>query len=201
METNQPNQPQIQSNGITPTTVPKDGNKLEQTDEENKIILTKKFEDWVHYFTTHGVSFKRKKKIPIKKDEFVEWVEKEIEEETYGNKTFSAIVAYGLDPVKQYQSAAVIGYENFKKLKGFASMHLERQGFTVDKLIDIAANRAVTTENKAWWDEVAILSDIKQPPGTPMMVQNNTQINNVDINAPEAIDFNKKFKKFLEAEA
>lgn len=118
-------------------------------------------------------------------------------DETYGNKTQSALKAYNLDPVKQYHSAGQIGYENYKKLESFASLYLEEKGFTLPKLLDIATARALSTDNKAWWDELMIMTGNKKAIVPQNVTTNNTQIN---INAAEAVNFNAKFKEFLEKE-
>lgn len=150
---------------------------LKSEEEDKQYRITKQFEDWCYYFTD-------------KKNK-----------DTYGNKTQSAIKAYNLDPDKQYSSAGVIGYENYKKLKGIASQFIEDKGFTLPKMLDIALAKMMKTDNKAWYDEVMILAGNKEPAGAQVLVQNNTQINNIDLNAVEAKDFNKKFQKFLEAES
>lgn len=153
---------------------------LPKTEEEKEIIITKKFEDWCTLFLDKN------------------------NKTTYGNKTQSAIMAYSLDPIKQYHSAGVIGYENFKKLKSVASAYADSKGITAGQMIDVAWAKVFDSKNGGgidWWDRVAEITGLREPKGTPLVVQNNnTQVNNYELGSTEVRDFNKDFQQFLEAD-
>ncbi len=120
---------------------------------------------------------------------------------TYGNKTESAMQAYDC---KSRHDAGNIGYQNYKKLGGIASMYLETKGVTAGKLLDVAVAKLYESKNgggKEWWETIATLTGVKEPNNAQILVQNNTQVNNYDLNAPEVKDFNKKFEEFLNAES
>lgn len=116
---------------------------------------------------------------------------------TYGNRTESAMQAYDC---KDRVSAGNIGYQNYKKLYGLASILAEDSGVTVDKLINVAGARALTHENPRWFELYTEMTGIRDPKGAIVInnnMQNNTQIN---INEPEAINHSEKFKDYLKQE-
>jgi hypothetical protein len=147
----------------------------EPTEEQKQYIITQKFEDWVAAFID--------KKSP-----------------TYGNATQSAIKAYNLDPVKQYGSAAQIGLANVKKHKGLAMQYAESRGLTYGSILDIQITKATDSkakDQKAWFDDLKEDLGYREPRGAQVIIQNTQNNANIDLNAPEAKDFNKEFKKFL----
>lgn len=151
-------------------------------EEQKKYILTKKFEDWVMYFTTKGYSIEVNGQ----------------KRNTYGNRTTSAIKAYDLDPVKQYNSACVIGSENFRKLKDAGSMFAEDLGLTYDFMLDVGKAKLGEKGTKMWELMMDTLGyrEMKAEP-TP---QGGTQNNTFNITVNEAQDFESSFKKFLESQ-
>lgn len=60
---------------------------------------------------------------------------------TYLNATQSAIVAYGYNPICQYNLASVVGSRNIRKYKVLARTELDRQGYTFAHLIEIGARK------------------------------------------------------------
>lgn len=115
---------------------------------------------------------------------------------TYGNKTESAIQAYGLDPVKQRVVAGSMGYQNFKKLQNAASIFAEQKGYTFDKWLDVGWLKMLQSNSPDWWDRVGDLTGYRSMKPA-VVVQNNTQNNQYNLNAPEVVDFNKKFREFI----
>ncbi len=119
---------------------------------------------------------------------------------TFGNQTQAAIHAYNLDTVSQYQSAAVIGHENLKKLKSVASAYLTKKGLTFGTMLDIAAAKMAKSTNPQWWMIVAEMMGIIEPQGKLNSTQ-TTQINisaNTVISKEEQDQWDKDFLKFLE---
>lgn len=115
---------------------------------------------------------------------------------TYGNRTESAMQAYDC---KDRVSAGNIGYQNYKKLYGLASILADDSGITVDKLINVAGARALTHENPKWFEIYTSMTGIYDPKAPSIVVNNNTQ-NNIDVTVNEAdtINFNETFKKFVQ---
>lgn len=192
-------------NGIDSTIVsqaPIVDDKTDTVKKQKEYKITKQFEDWVQYFTTREILVKRIKRVPVKDGDYIRWESKEVEEETYGNKTLSAIKAYNLDPVKKYTVAGSMGYQNYKKLQHMASVYADENGFTVNKLWDYAFARMMTANSgKEWWDEIMIATGNKLPSNVlPNQDSVNTQINVFNLGSPEVLDFNSKFQKFLESQ-
>lgn len=128
------------------------------------------------------------------------WVELFLDKnnkETYGNRTECAMRVYDC---KNRAVAATIGSQNFKKLNGVASIFADDKGITFEKLMDVAMARALSAQDSSWWTLVMDMlgyRDLKPA----VVVQNNTQNNTqYNLNAPEVVDFNKNFKKFLESQ-
>lgn len=117
--------------------------------------------------------------------------------DTYGNRTESAMRAYDC---KDRASASAIGVQNFRKLRHLASVFVEDRGITIEKLLTVAATRAITSDNPEWFKLLASITDIHDPKAPSITVNNNTQNNQFNINGDEAENFSKKFKDFLEKE-
>lgn len=117
---------------------------------------------------------------------------------TYGNRTESAMIAYDC---KDRVSAGSIGYQNYKKLYGLASILAEDNGVTVDKLINVAAARALSHDNPRWWELYTEMTGLRDPKGAQFVVNNNTQ-NNTQINVNEAdqVNYNEQFKSFVKSQ-
>lgn len=152
--------------------------ELKTEDEKKQYIITKKFEDWVSAFITKG-------------------------QPGYGNATRSAIIAYNLDEKTQYGSAAQIGLANVKKHKALAMQYAESRGLTYGNILDIQISKAAdgkAKDQKAWFDDLVVDLGYREPKGAQVVINNNQQNNNIDLNSPEAKDFNKDFRKFLNQE-
>ena len=74
----------------------------------------------------------------------------EMKKKTFGNMTQSAIMAYRLDPVEQYESAVTMGRENFAKLRFLGAMILEKKGLTFSALMDIGAKKMAEGKYTDW---------------------------------------------------
>lgn len=121
---------------------------------------------------------------------------------TYGNKTRSALIAYGLDEKKQYYSAARIGFENYQKLKIVASAYYDADGMTTAKVLDLIAVHAVAGKPKAL-EMLATITGVYDPKAAQITI-NNTQNNQTTITTVKADDpriaqVNKDFQEFIEA--
>lgn len=115
--------------------------------------------------------------------------------ETYGNRTESAMQAYNC---KDRIVAASIGYQNFRKLQGLASIFVEDKGITVEKLMTVLSTRAIMSENPKWFEMLTEMIGIRDPKGAQVLIQNNIQNNaQVNVTEEEKADFNKKFREFL----
>jgi hypothetical protein len=115
--------------------------------------------------------------------------------ETFGNRTESAMRSYNC---KDRVSAAEIGAQNFRKLKGLASAYAEIKGFGVGKMIDIGLAKTLQSEDPRWYEIMGSMLDFYYPKAQ-VQIQNNTQ-NNIQVNEADTIDFQSAFKKFLENE-
>jgi hypothetical protein len=155
----------------------------ETPEEEKKVRITKQMQDFVLYFTTKGhyVEVKGQKK------------------STYGVLTWATVKAYDLDPIKQYGSASVIGSENLKKLRRPGSMFADELDLSYEKMLQIGKAKMGEKGTKMWELMMDTLGYRDITPDT--MIQNNTQnTTNIQVNEADAVDFNAKFKKFLESE-
>lgn len=121
-------------------------------------------------------------------------------EETFGNKTQSALQAYNLDPKSQYHVGGQIGYENFKKLETFASSYADSKGYTVGKLLDHAYLKFLKSDSPEWWDRLMDYFGYRSMK-PQVMVQNNTQTNTQINVVPEGEQktFNDQFRDFIKA--
>lgn len=106
---------------------------------------------------------------------------------TFGNATQSAIIAYKLDPVKQYFSAGTIGKENYKKLQNMNSTLMDKLGYSFGELMKIGMTKMVNGSYDDWekfMKRLGYFEDDKNPqPGT------YTQVN---VNLGEAISQARK---------
>ncbi len=89
------------------------------------------------------------------------------DKQTFGNLTQSALKAYQLDPKEQYFSAAVIGSENYKKLKKIASYYADQKGYSLGNLIDIAYEKMLNSNSCDWWDRLVKLFGYEQKEDDP----------------------------------
>lgn len=116
--------------------------------------------------------------------------------ETYGNRTESAMQAYNC---KDRIVAASIGYQNFRKLQGLASIFVENKGITIEKIITVLATRAITSENPKWFEMFTEMMGIRDPKGASVVI-NNVQQNNTmitDISDEEKKSFNEQFREWV----
>lgn len=96
--------------------------------------------------------------------------------ETFGNATRSAMLAYNLDPVKQYSVASSIGSENLKKLDNAGKELLEKKGVTYSTFMDIGFNKMLKSNNPDLW--YAFAEMLKYPVPQYKPVTNATFIQN-----------------------
>lgn len=117
---------------------------------------------------------------------------------TYGNRTESAMQAYNC---KDRLSASAIGVQNFRKLRGVMAIFADDKGITIDKVIEVTAARALTSDSPEWMKLFTSMTGIYDPKAPQLIVNNNTQ-NNTQINIASAdqVDFNKAFKDFVSSE-
>jgi len=106
---------------------------------------------------------------------------------TFGNATQSAIVAYKLDPVKQYSSAGTMGKENYKKLQNMNSTLMDQLGYSFGELMKIGMKKMLDGSYDDWEKFMKRLGyfdkEGDQPPG------NYTQVN---VNLGDAISQARK---------
>jgi len=86
------------------------------------MAKTKKFKDWCKYFLDPSSP-------------------------TYGNKTQSAVKAYGS---KLYSTAGQIGWENYKKLENQLALIADSQGYGVADLFKITMKKAMEGSFSDW---------------------------------------------------
>lgn len=140
--------------------------------------------------------------IPFKKyPKLKKWTELFLDKSnkaTYGNRTESAMQAYDCG---NRADAATIGSQNYRKLKGLALNFFEDKGVTVEKLLDVLAARALTSDKAEWWKLAAEVVGIHDPKLPSVVVNNNTQNNiTVDVNGQEMESFNESFQRFVESQ-
>lgn len=96
---------------------------------------------------------------------YAEWMEYFFDPEkkypdTRGNATKSAIKAYNYDPLRQYNTAAVQGARNVKRLPALIFSHLELNGMSSGNMIEILFEKAVKgsyTDYKDFLQEIGLL--------------------------------------------
>jgi len=136
-------------------------------------------------------------KLTPKLQHFLELVTDKSNAKTYGNMTESAMQAYDC---KNRVSAATLGHKAYRKVKTLGLAYADDRGHTLGKMIDVAMAKLYDSKNGGgieWWREVMEITGLKEPAGAKIVINNSNQTNNVDINDPAAIDYNKKFKQFL----
>jgi hypothetical protein len=115
--------------------------------------------------------------------------------ETYGNRTESAMQAYNC---KSRHDAGNIGYQNYKKLGGLASVFVENKGITIEKIMTVLATRAITSENPRWFEMFTEMIGIRDPKGASVVINNLQQNNTVtNVSEEEKESFNEQFRKFV----
>jgi len=139
--------------------------------------------------------------IPFKKyPKLKRWAELFLDKsnsKTYGNRTESAVQAgYNCQTRADFSN---IGSQNYRRLHGLASILAEDKGMTVEKMISIAAHRAITSENPEWFKLFAAITHVHDPKA-PSITINNLQQNNFngEVSEAEKENFDAKFKEFLE---
>lgn len=147
----------------------------EITEVKKKYYLTPKFQRWVELFLDKSNN------------------------ETFGNATRAALQAYNLDEEKQYSSASDIGYKNMRKVENLGSMYAAKKGFGFGNLMDIAMNKAISTDNPGWWDRVAEMIRVRdRKVDEKNSTITNIQINQFQLNSQEVDVLNKEFMTFLD---
>jgi len=118
---------------------------------------------------------------------------------TYGNRAQSAIAAYELDPITQYNSACVIGSENYSKLKVLGMAYLEQAGMTAGVQLDLLVSKAVNSPNATFLKMLMEISGVYTPkPSIAIQNIQNNQI--VQISKEEEASLNKQFEDFINAQ-
>lgn len=119
---------------------------------------------------------------------------------TFKNKQLSAIYAYDLNPndSRDRQYASELGYKNTRKCQNWAREYYEATGVTQEKVFDILASKATSTNNAKYLQMLMEIIEIYNPKPS-VVVQNNTQ-NNIQVSEAEQKDFSEAFKRFLEQE-
>jgi hypothetical protein len=117
--------------------------------------------------------------------------------QTYLNRTQSAIQAYSLDPIAQYNAARVIGSQNYAKLNNVASEIAENKGYTMDKWLDVGWLNALKSDSPEWWDRIGDTLGFRSMK-PQVQIQNNTQNNTiVNVGEEEQKSFNDQFRNFI----
>lgn len=120
---------------------------------------------------------------------------------TFGNRTQSALLAYGLnkDDPTDYNSARHIGWENYTKVNNLAAEYLEQQGMNTAKILDLIVAQATS---KNYGKALQILTEITgiYNPKPTTMIQNNTAIVQASMSDEQREDWNGKFKAFLKTQ-
>jgi hypothetical protein len=150
--------------------------EAEIAEVKKQFYNTPKFTRWHELYTDKGNIFKL---------------------DTFKNRQLSAIYAYELNPndAKDRQYASEIGHKNARKYKNWASDYLDTIGMTPEKIMDITAAKAVSTNNAKYLQILLEITGIYTP-GATTLVQNNTQ-NNITVNEAEQVNFDKAFKDFV----
>lgn len=119
-------------------------------------------------------------------------------QQTFNKKTEAAIVAYGLDPNshEDRKYANELGSKNARKCKDFARRYLEQQGWTKEKVLDLIASKAVTSNNAKYLLVLASLTDTYDEP-LKIGQQNNVQINNANVAVNNEIQLSAEEEKQL----
>lgn len=133
-----------------------------------------------------------------REEAFLEYYTQRTSKETFGNATKSAIKAYNLDPVRQYNYARSLGAKIVAKTNNLARDYMEERGFNLFNMVEIGIQKMNKTDSPVWWDRLMEMAEYKKKDGPLVEVNNNTQVNNFNVNAPEIQEFNKKFIKILE---
>lgn len=205
---NQQNENEIQGNTTKPTSPQSNSPQTEENRTDDKRPTTQEREDQsigkiTSKFDNNTITDGERTYRITKK--FEHWVELYLDRNnplTYGNATQAALIAYSLDPVKQYHTARQMGYENLTKHDNLRAMYAESKGISLAKLLDVQIARALDPQqpnNKSWFDDLMIDLGYRKPKGAEVMVQTNIQ-NNTEVNVTEAEkeSFNEKFIRFIE---
>lgn len=98
---------------------------------------------------------KEKKIVRVQKEDRME---KFLEEfiKNGGNATQAALAIGNHSTI---QSAAVSGHNYLKKAKGLSRIYLEKKGYTFGKMMDVAAEKMMTSKTPDWWDRLMKMAD------------------------------------------
>lgn len=118
--------------------------------------------------------------------------------DTYGNRTGAALIAYNLDRTNStsYNTAGVIGCQNYKKLKNLASLYYEQEGLTVKVQLDMLAAKAAESKSAKFMEMLLQITNVYEPKAL-IAIQNNT-LNHVQVTPSEEARLDKDFAEFLE---
>ncbi|MGH7202863.1 MAG: hypothetical protein ACREHC_00270, partial [Candidatus Levyibacteriota bacterium] len=107
--------------------------------------------------------------------------------------------AYGINPEDQRdrQYASELGYKNARKCQNWARDYYVASGITQEKVLDIIADKAISTNNSKALQMLAELAGVYTPQPQTIVQQNNQTNNYIEPTDEEKKDFNEAFKKFL----
>lgn len=116
----------------------------------------------------------------------------------FGNATQCFFAAFDPDKTKySYGYARKKGHILATKSNIVAQEIFAQRGLHYAGLLNIAANKVISTDNPRWWDIVAehqgYNKDLKQ-----VVAVTNNQFNMYSLDSKDVKDFNKDFSKFLE---
>jgi hypothetical protein len=161
--------------GLEPTEVSEEKKETELSIEE--LQLRPQFELFLKLYTDPGT--------------------KENPNKLFGNATQCAIEAYQLEVPRQYNYAKSLGHRLVTSNNHVARKILEKRGLHYAGMLNIAANKVMSTDNPRWWDIVAEHQGYNKDVKATVQVTNN-QLNMFNLDSKEVKDFNKDFAKFLE---
>lgn len=125
--------------------------------------------------------------------------------ETFHQQTRCAEIAYSLDPTNPVdkKTAYELGSQNSRKLKIYAQRLLEDLGWSREKIIELIAAKAVSSNNSKFVLMLAELGNVYEDK-PKNLTQNNIHIDgsssentDTEVAATERTEFKKSFKDFI----
>ena len=118
--------------------------------------------------------------------------------ETYLNATQSAIKAYNLDPIRQYDVAGQIGSANVKKHQDIIGKYYRSKGKTEETLWDLYWQMMLAKKDVNMLNAIAKTMGVPMPqyePGTNPQYVLAQQNNNINVTGDMSLTFTKEENK------
>lgn len=129
--------------------------------------------------------------------QFLAWVKLVFDRDnkkTFGNFTQAALAAYGLNGDNQtdYNSAAIIGHKNYKKVNDLASIYLQKKNVSFGLMMDALLAKMAASPSLDSWNVIMDLMGYDRPNKNQIQFNQNVQQNFIQINEQQLTTINEQ---------